>query len=390
MATLQHDAGLSGQRPLLVVSQVFPPYVGGSGLWTHRLAQSWPEGPVATLCQEHPLSRSQERQGNNRIRRVGFDFPSWAPDTWRSLKSYTALARVLRQEIRSFGPAVTLCGRGIPEGVTARWVGRVPYVTLAHGEEIAACLTSRKLTMLLRYAYRGARLVIANSGNTRRLAIQAGADPARCVVIPPGVDAAAAERPVSAPSWARRPGAMVVATVGRLEPRKNQVGVIHAVARLVAQGKDIHYVIAGAGIGRPAVEQAIAETGMAGHVTLLGEVPDDDVRSLYNACDVFAMPSIQHGPSIEGFGIVFLEAAAAGKPSIAGTAGGCGEAVVHESTGLVVDGTSVEAIASALATLYDRPELRKTFGHNGQRRAKQEFDWAIVLRKAHDAILNVL
>jgi len=372
---------------LLAFSQVFPPFVGGSGLWMHRLVNAWP-GPVATLCQEHPLSRAEEQQGKNRIRRIPFNFPSWAPDTLTSLKSYWTAIRALKRKIRSVNPAVILCGRGIPEGVVTRWVaGRVPYVNLAHGEEIVACLTSRKLTALLRYSYRGARLIIANSGNTRRLAIQAGADPERCVVIPPGVDASALGQPVAAdPSWPIRPGAMVVATVGRLEPRKNQVGVIQAVAKLVAQGKDIHYVIAGAGDGRPVVERTIADCGMQAHVTLLGGVSDRDVRALYHACDVFAMPSIQYGPSIEGFGIVFLEAAAAGKPSIAGTAGGSCDAVVHGSTGLVVDGTDIEAIASALATFYDRPGLRKAYGQAGQERARQEFDWAIVLRKAHDAI----
>jgi len=384
--------GTPATRPLLAFSQVYPPYVGGSGLWVHRLVQAWP-GPAAALCQEHPQAPAEEYQGKTRVRRVGFDFPSWAPDTWRSLTSYRTAARVLRREIKGFSQqsAVVLCGRGIPEGVIARWVGRAPYVTLAHGEEIVTCLTSRKLKMLLRYSYRGARLVIANSENTRRLAIQAGADPERCVVIPPGVDASRFANPMEgAPSWTIRPGAMVVATVGRLEPRKNQVGVIQAVAKLVASGRDIQYVIAGAGVGRPAVEQAIADNNMQSHVTLLGEVSDDDVRALYHACDVFAMPSIQHGPSIEGFGIVFLEAAAAGKPSVAGTAGGSGEAVVHESTGLVVDGTDIEAVASALARLYDRPELRRTFGRNGQQRATQEFDWAIVLQKAHDAILAAI
>jgi len=380
----------TGKEPLLAFSQVYPPFVGGSGLWVHRLAQSWP-GPVATLCQEHPLSRAEERHGKNRVRRIPFNFPSWAPDTLTSLKSYWTVTRALKRELKDVKPAVVLCGRGIPEGVAARWSGRVPYVNLAHGEEIITCLTSRKLQCLLRYSYGGARLIIANSNNTRRLAIQAGAVPERCVVIPPGVDAAAlARKPSTPPSWALRPGAMVVATVGRLEPRKNQVGMIHAVARLVARGKNIQYVIAGAGVGRPAVEQAVAETGMGDHVTLLGEVPDMEIRALYHACDVFAMPSIQHGPSIEGFGIVFLEAAAAGKPSIAGTAGGCGEAVVHESTGLVVDGTDLDALTGALETLYDHPELRQAYGRRGQERAQQEFDWAIVVKKAHDAIVAAI
>ncbi|MCL2700097.1 MAG: glycosyltransferase family 4 protein [Phycisphaerae bacterium] len=375
-------------RPrLLAFSQVYPPHVGGSGLWMYRLVQAWP-GPVTTLCQEHPLFRTDERQGDNRIRRIPFNFPSWAPDTLTSLKSYWTATRALKREIRADRPAAVLCGRGIPEGVAARWVGRVPYVSLAHGEEITTCLTSRKLQSLLRYSYRGARLVIANSSNTRQLAIQAGANPDRCIVIPPGVDSAALRpRPAGELPWPIPPGAMVVVTVGRLEPRKNQVGVIHAVAKLVAEGYNIHYVIAGTGVGKDAVERAVADTGMASHVTLVGEVSDADVRALYHRCDVFAMPSVQHGPSIEGFGIVFLEAAAAGKPAIAGTAGGSGEAVVHDTTGLVVDGTDIDAIYSALATYYDHPELRHAHGRKGQERAQQEFDWAIVAKRANDAIL---
>lgn len=375
---------------LLLVSEVYPPYVGGSGLWMSRIANGWP-GRVCVICKEHEDAAALERLGHVDIIRTRFEFPSWAPDTLASFKGYWRLSRVLKSAIKTCRPDVIMCGRGIPEGVLARHHAtrfEIPYINVAHGEEITACFTSRKLKWLLHYSYGGAELVIANSRNTRQLAIQAGAKPECCEVVPPGVDVASFAAPTAADRsrWGIPSDAFVVLTVGRLEPRKNQARVVQALTQLVRQRRNVHYVVAGDGIARTDLERTIAECNVRDQVHLLGEVSDQDVRALYQVCDVFAMPSVQHEASIEGFGIVFLEAAAAGKPSIAGNSGGCVEAVVDGVTGIVVDGQDVNAIASALSRLQDDAALRASMGQAGLARARREFDWSVVLQKLYTLV----
>jgi phosphatidylinositol alpha-1,6-mannosyltransferase len=98
----------------------------------------------------------------------------------------------------------------------------------------------------------------------------------------------------------------------------------------------------------------------------------------YNLCDLFVMPSRQMPGRldlIEGFGIAFLEAAACGKPVIAGNSGGVADAVLHEQTGLLVDPLSAEAVADAVQRLHRDPEHARRLGQGGRRRCEDELNW---------------
>jgi phosphatidyl-myo-inositol dimannoside synthase len=113
-------------------------------------------------------------------------------------------------------------------------------------------------------------------------------------------------------------------------------------------------------------------------------VPDDDLPDLYGCADVYAMLCRNRwgGLEQEGFGIVFLEAAACGVPQVAGASGGAAEAVVDGGTGLVVDTPSEPAaVARALATLLDDPERRATMGAASRRRVEDEFAYDVLARR---------
>jgi len=112
-------------------------------------------------------------------------------------------------------------------------------------------------------------------------------------------------------------------------------------------------------------------------VVFTGEVADADLPAYYAAADVFAAPcrSRWAGLETEGFGIVFLEAAAAGKPVVAGRSGGTPEAVVDGVTGKVIDGRSPAAVAAAVAALLENPGLAAAMGKAGRERAERDFAW---------------
>jgi phosphatidyl-myo-inositol dimannoside synthase len=121
--------------------------------------------------------------------------------------------------------------------------------------------------------------------------------------------------------------------------------------------------------------------GVLERVVFAGQVPGRELAAYYAACDVFVMPNRQIGPDIEGFGMVFIEASAAGKPVIGGESGGTGDAILHGITGLRVDGTSVEAIAAAVTALLREPGLAKALGSQGRCRVATEFSWEVVVER---------
>jgi len=136
----------------------------------------------------------------------------------------------------------------------------------------------------------------------------------------------------------------------------------------VAQGIDAHYAVVGIGDDREYLRDLAEELGVSGRVHLLGHVPYDDLPRWYCACDLFAMPNRDIGGDTEGFGLVFLEAASAGKPSLAGVAGGTGSAVVDGVTGVRVDGEDLDAIARDLARLLTNRAEAERMGRKGRER----------------------
>ena len=120
---------------------------------------------------------------------------------------------------------------------------------------------------------------------------------------------------------------------------------------LRAENLPVRYVIAGIGEDADYLGGLIRDNGLQGAVHMLGAVDAHDLTRWMNACDVFAMPNREINGDNEGFGMVFIEAAACGKPSLAGEAGGTGSAVLNETTGLRVDGASRDAVTAGLRRL---------------------------------------
>ena len=142
----------------------------------------------------------------------------------------------------------------------------------------------------------------------------------------------------------------------------------------------LHLALAGSGRDRDRLARRAARAGLGDRFHLLGRVPDDDLAAVYGAADVFAMCCRERwgGLEAEGFGIVFLEAAACGIPAVAGRSGGAWEAVGEGTTGSVVDPLDVGAIAGAIARLLADPALRRTMGTAARARAETAFAYDIL------------
>lgn len=179
----------------------------------------------------------------------------------------------------------------------------------------------------------------------------------------------------------------VFISVCRLVEKKGIDNAIKAFSRLHSRHKNTRYVIVGDGIYRDYLEQLAKDLCVSDYIVFTGGVPDSALALHYHLGDVFVMPNrkLPTGDT-EGFGLVFLEANAAGLPVIAGRDGGSVDAVTHEENGLVVDGTSVEEIDDAMERLFSDCNLRKELSTRGLMRA-QNNDWG---EKANKFIIACL
>jgi phosphatidylinositol alpha-1,6-mannosyltransferase len=263
----------------------------------------------------------------------------------------------------------------------------------AHGEEILISLGSRKLRWLIPRLFNRAAAIIANSRRTKLLLEDIGVQSEKIQVIHPGVEEAAFRVGCETALAIRRRHHLgqspVLLTVGRLQRRKGQDMVIQALPRIVEKFPTVKYLIVGTGEDEAFLRRLARKVGVSDKVVFVGQVADHEHAAYYAACDVFIMPNRQIGPDIEGFGMVFLEASASGKPVIAGFSGGTGEAVQEGVTGIRVDGESVEAIAAAVIEILADSDKARAMGEQGRQWVESAFTWESIVDRTRQVALSM-
>jgi phosphatidylinositol alpha-1,6-mannosyltransferase len=258
-----------------------------------------------------------------------------------------------------------------------------PYAVVVHGAEVTVPGRLPVSRQLLGHVLRGATHVLAAGGYPAAEARHAaGRGMPPVTLVPPGVDPARfrplddAERKAARAELGLPADAQLVVSVSRLVPRKGMDTLIDAAARLRRSHPDLVVAIAGSGRDRKRLETRAGRLGAP--VRFLGRVPDEQLPAAYGCGDVFAMLCRNRwaGLEQEGFGIVFVEAAACGVPSVAGDSGGAAEAVADGETGIVVQQPDdAEQVAAALARLLDDDALRARMGAAARTRAETQFSY---------------
>lgn len=276
-----------------------------------------------------------------------------------------------------FRPAAVVCTHvGIaPVAALMKLTFGIPYIVLAHGDEVWGTAPS--------YALREATAILSVSRFTAdRLRDRHGVSAARIRLLPPALDPRLLHSPSSPEHVIERHGLRgkrVLLTVGRLTRRGRYKGcdmVIRALARIREVVPEVAYVIVGDGDDRSRLEQLAREWRLENTVHFAGDVDDAWLPAYYRSCDLFVMPSrvrLMDPCEGEGFGIVYLEAAAFGKPAIAGREGGSAEAVLDGVTGLLVNPLDPAEIARAVIELLRDESRRLMLGARARERARREF-----------------
>jgi phosphatidylinositol alpha-1,6-mannosyltransferase len=299
----------------------------------------------------------------------------------RVLLPVPSVVRPVRAVADEAGAGLVVIDPALPLGLIGPALGR-PYSVVLHGAEVTVPGRLPGSAAALRRVIKGAKRVVACGGYAASEARRLAGPEVPLIEVPPGVDldrfrpATAAERAGTRSALGIPADGRFVLGLSRLVPRKGFDVLIAATALLAPNFPDLTVGLAGAGRDRNRLQRLVAASGAP--VRLLGPVPDERLPEVVAAADVFAVPCRNRwgGLEQEGFGIVFLEAAACGVPQVAGASGGAAEAVADGETGVVVRRPDDPGeLAAALATLLEDPELRELAGRAARRRAEEHFDY---------------
>lgn len=360
--------------PLLVTPD-FPPDRGGVARMLGYIRQYRPDaiGQVLHLRGGNPW-------------RTGGTWSSWVARSPGLLRR-AAFRLGVQQRV---GPSLRACPGPILAGHAhlasalaplARRRGR-PLVVFVYGVELWPAPAADRGVGPMGEALRRADLVLGCSQYARQLALAWGVRSERALALPLGI-----EPGLFAPT-PLPPGPPVLLTVGHLVARKGQDTVIAALPELRQSFPGLRYRIAGQGPQRAALEEQARGLGVLAAVEFLGEVSEGDLPGLYADAHAFVMPCRQTADGdVEGFGLVFLEAAAAQRPVIAGRSGGASEAVVDGTTGLVIDPGDPKVLAAAVTGLLSDPALMERMGRAGRARVEKTHSAQAMADAAAEAIL---
>ena len=366
----------------LLVTNDFPPKIGGiqSLLWEwwRRL----PSDRFAVLTSPYAGAAEFDAAQPFRVERVAEPV----------LLPHPIMVRRVNDLARRFGAELVVLDPAVPLGLIGPSLA-LPYDVVLHGAEVTVPGRMPGSKQALAYVLRNARHVIAAGSYPAAEAERAAGRALPTTIVPPGVDVerfrplTALERDESRRRFELPIDGRVVLGVSRLVPRKGFDNAIRAVARLAPTHPDVVLAIAGGGRDEQRLRRLAADLGAP--VRFLGRVPNDDLPRLYGCADVFTMLCRNRwgGLEQEGFGIVFVEAAACGVPQVAGDSGGAAEAVADGETGLVVrDPDDVSEAVAALRHLLDDDAERQRMGKAARRRAEVEFSYEVLAARLGAAL----
>jgi phosphatidylinositol alpha-1,6-mannosyltransferase len=370
----------------LLVTNDFPPKVGGIQSYLWELWRRLPPDDFTVLTSPYDGADRFDRAQSFDVRRT--PEPVLLPSP--------VMTRRIRRLAAETGAEIVVLDPAVPLGLVGPELG-LPYVPVLHGAEVTVPGRLPVTRQLLGRVLRRAALVISAGGYPAAEAERAaGGGLPPIGQVPPGVDV---DRFVPLDPAQKRAARVrlglpaagpLVTSVSRLVPRKGMDVLVQAAAQMAGDHPDLCVAIAGDGRDRSRLERLIGRTGAP--VRLLGRLSDADLPDFYAAGDVFAVLCRTRwgGLEQEGFGIVFLEAAAAGVASVAGDSGGAAEAVRDGETGVVVSRPEDPAgVAAALDRLISDPEAAARQGRAARLRAEQEFSYDVLAARL-EATLDTL
>jgi phosphatidylinositol alpha-1,6-mannosyltransferase len=364
-------------RRTLLLTNDFPPRAGGIQSYLYELARRVPAEDLVVYAPAWDGAAEFDAAQPYRIERVREPV----------LLPHPPMVHRIDRLAADFGAELVVLDPAIPLGLVGPSLA-TPYDVVLHGAEVTVPGRLPGTKQVLGHVLRRARHVISAGEYAATEAERAAGASLPITVVPPGVDVerfhpiAPDERSAARAHFGLPPDGELIVSISRIVPRKGFDVAIRAVAALKASRPDLVLAISGRGRDERRLQRLAAELGAP--VRFLGRVDNDDLPLLYACADVYTMACRTRwaGLEQEGFGIVFVEAAACGTPQVAGRSGGAAEAVVHGETGLIVERPDDwREVAAAFESLLDDAALRARMSTAGRARAIAEFSYDMLAER---------
>jgi phosphatidyl-myo-inositol dimannoside synthase len=357
----------------LVVTNDFPPRSGGIQSYLHALATRLPDDDLVVYAPAWEGAAEFD---------AAQPFPVVRHPSSLMLP-VLGVARRAKEILRAEACDTVWFGAAAPLALlapTLRRAGARRVVASTHGHEVGWSMLPGARQALRRIGGTTDVVTFVSKYTRSRFAAAFGAG-AALEYLPSGVDPTEFRPDTAARKEIRgrhglgdRP---TVVCVSRLWPRKGQDMLIRALPAIRERVPDAALLLVGGGPYEDRLRTLATQTGVADDVIMTGRVPQEELPAHYAAGDVFAMPCRTHGRGldVEGLGIVYLEASAAGLPVVAGDSGGAPETVLDGVTGSVIDGRDLTAITTSIGDLLANPTLAAEMGEAGRRWVSRHWRW---------------
>lgn len=348
-------------RPFILATLEYPPQVGGVASFCAQLVKALPADSMRVVTNEHNALLSK------------MIWPRWI----KAIKT-------LFQEVRQSRAQGIIVAQVLPLGTAAivvQAVTQVPVYIMVHGLDVLQPQRNWRKRIVLQCALRSAKGIIANSRYTADLVKQLGVNPKKITILPLGPHIQPSPNMELGHAWLSSLGIQaqdtVILSAARLVRRKGIDQVIQVLPEVKKKfTKPLKLVIAGDGPDRTRLEQLSKDSGVADSIIFTGKVSDDQLKQLFARAYCFVLQTREEpGGDVEGFGIVFLEANAFGKPVIGGKSGGVTDAIVDGLNGYLVEPHSLGMLLRAIVSLLEHPEIAQQMGEQGKKRVAEQFNW---------------
>lgn len=383
----------------LILTREFPPQDGGISTVAFEMAKHWSSQgkKIEVLCWDY---KREKWPGKFSDQTCAFPIHRISQPSSRFLQILTLINELFkihrRKPIRRIW-ATSWNFSGLACSIFNFFIS-VPYAVLTHGYEVSKPALAWSDQWLLKVAVSRASKIFSVSRYTRDQLLKIVPGIRSVEFVPNGIDAQK-YNPEHPQAFGIRKrfhleDKKVLLTVARLFPRKGHDQVLKALSQIVKRIPDVHYLIVGEGPEKNNLKKMTQDLGLQNFVTFAGFIQDEDLAACYAACDLFILPNrVIDDPKdpwvgdFEGFGVVFVEASAAGKPIIAGNTGGAPDAVIDGISGFLVDPTATHQIAKKIIELLENPAFAHKIGRQGRERVERELHWPLVLQKYERAFL---
>ncbi len=382
---------LSGRRdtgkqdPILLVSVDFPPHTDGVSTISRELSTRIANAghPVTVIGPRDKGAREFDAAERYRAFRV----PGYEWGYFRFVPIFFCMPWVvLRYGVRKVF-AMNIAYGGVICWLLS-WIKPLEYVLFAYGYEFEKVKNNPVARWLYLQIYSRAKEIVCCSRLVKDRLAEFGVRDKKIEVLYPAVDLTR-YRPCPVPQdfLARNQlaGRRILLTVGRLVQRKGHDQVFRALPEIIQKFPDVLYCVVGIGEDESLLRAEVARLRLENYVRFMGKINEEDLVRLYNACEIFLMPSreIAEGGHMEGFGIVYLEANACKKPVLGGNSGGVKEAVQDGITGWLVNPESPSEIRDIVIYLMSHPEEGRRVGEQGFEWVQRNFSWDHYVRESY-------